>query len=111
MLNVFPDSSVTKADRKKEFEVRELLKEVCRERGAFAHTRDNSIGFKAVDELLLCILRRSRMVVKEEDIAEDSNRESWFESCKVRLCYALIIIEDGELDWSWKDWSHHDSLI
>ena len=46
------DGSIAEAGCEEEFEVRELLEEVCGEGGAFAHGRDDGVGFKAGDELL-----------------------------------------------------------
>ncbi len=50
------------------------------------------------------------MIVGEKSVAEDSDREAWFESFEVWGCYVLVVVEDGELNWGLGNGRHGDSV-
>lgn len=49
------------------------------------------------------------MIIGEKSVAEESDREVWFEIFEVGGCYVLVVVEDGELNWGLGNGRHGDN--
>lgn len=57
--------------------------------------------FQACHQLVFLILRCSRMVIRQESVTKDGHiKFAGVEFLEYGLCEALVIVQDGDFDWT-----------